>query len=113
MPLLKVQTSVEIADEKDILTTLSKAVAETTGKPEKYVMVTLEKGSLLMAAEMGDAAFVEVHGIGGIGGETNKKLSQRICGILNDKLSIPENRTYINFFDIPASDWGWNSSTFG
>jgi len=113
MPLLKLQTSVKIADEKEILTALSKAVAETTGKPEQYIMVTLEKGSFLMGAEAGNAAFVEVRGIGGIGGETNKKLSQRICGILKEKLGIPENRTYINFLDIPASDWGWNSSTFG
>ena len=67
----------------------------------------------IITAEMGDAALVEVRGIGGIGGETNKKLSQAICGILNERLDVPENRTYINFFNIPASDWGWNGSTFG
>lgn len=43
MPLLKLETTVILNDEKrkSLMAGLSRAVAETIGKPEEYVMVTV------------------------------------------------------------------------
>jgi phenylpyruvate tautomerase PptA (4-oxalocrotonate tautomerase family) len=115
MPLLKLETTVVRSEDKwkALLVSLSNTVAETIGKPEQYVMVTASQAVMLMSGNPGDAAFVDVRSIGGLTGEVNRKLSQKICALLNDSLGVPENRVYLNFTDVKASNWGWNGSTFG
>ena len=115
MPLVKMQTSVSIAEEKrnEILLAASHIVAEATGKPEMYVMVTIEEGVFLMGGKSGPAAFVDVRGIGGLTPEVNKRLSESLCSLLKEKLSIEPERVYVNFTDVSPTNWGWNSGTFG
>lgn len=115
MPLLKLETTVPLPEEKGkpLLAALSKAVAATTGKPEQYVMVTAGHSAMLMSGKSGDAAFVDIRGIGGLSGETNRKLSQQVCKLLKDSLGIAPDRVYLNFTDVDAGNWGWNGSTFG
>ena len=115
MPLLKLETTVAIAEDKQkfLLGSLSKAVAATIGKPEQYVMVTISQAAIGMSAKPGDAAFVEIRSIGGLSGDVNRKLSQQVCKLLNDSLGIPADRVYLNFTDVEAGNWGWNASTFG
>ena len=66
-----------------------------------------------MSGNAGNAAFVEVRSIGGLTGEVNHQLSQKVCQLLHDSLGVPQNRIYLNFTDVQASHWGWNGSTFG
>ena len=115
MPLLKLETTVPLPHDKatPLLAELSRAVAGATGKPEQYVMVTLSHSAILMSGKAGDAAFVDVRGIGGLNGETNRNLSQRICKLLKESLGIAPDRIYVNFTEVEAGNWGWNSSTFG
>jgi phenylpyruvate tautomerase len=56
---------------------------------------------------------VNIRGIGGLTGETNRKLSQQVCKLLSDSLGIGSDRIYLNFTDVEAGNWGWNGSTFG
>ena len=115
MPLLKLETTVPLPVEKGkpLLAALSKAVASTIGKPEQYVMVTVSQSAMLMSGKAGDAAFVDIHSIGGLNGETNRKLSEQVCKLLKDSLGIAPERVYLNFTDVEAGNWGWNGSTFG
>src|SRR5512133_174773 len=115
MPLLKLETSVAISEDKRtaLLASLSKSVAAATGKPERYVMVTVGQPAMLMSGKPGDAAFVDIRGIGGLTSEVNRKLSQQVCKLLNDSLGIGPDRIYLNFTDVEAGNWGWNGSTFG
>ena len=115
MPLLKLETTVAISDDKRkaLLTSLSKTVASTIGKPEQYVMVTASHSAILMSGKAGAAAFVDIRSIGGLNGEANRKLSQQICNLLKDSLGIAPDRIYLNFTDVEAGNWGWNGSTFG
>lgn len=46
------------------------------------------------------AAYGELISIGGVGPDTNKRLSAAISDILKTKLSVPSNRFYIKFFDV-------------
>ncbi len=115
MPLLKLETTVALTDDKRqaLLASLSRAVAEITGKPAQYVMVTISQAATLMADKLGPAAFVDVRGIGGLSGDVNGKLSQKVCQLLNESIGVPPNRTYLNFTEMEAGNWGWNGSTFG
>lgn len=115
MPLLKLETTVPVSDDQrqQLLASLSKIIAETIGKPEQYVMVTISPSSIFMSAKPGDAAFVDIRSIGGLSAEVNRQLSQKVCALLSQSLRIPQNRIYLNFTDLDASGWGWNGSTFG
>ena len=115
MPLLKLETTVVLTDEKlkALLASLSKIVAETTGKPEQYVMVTFNPAAMLMAGKPGEAAFVDVRGIGGLTAAVNGQLSQKVCRLLNESLGVPQDRIYLNFTEVEAVNWGWQGNTFG
>jgi phenylpyruvate tautomerase PptA (4-oxalocrotonate tautomerase family) len=114
MPLLKVQTSVSIPvdKKKPILAEASRILSEVTGKPERYVMVTLEEGAFLMGGTPGPAAFLDVRGIGGLTKSVNAELSKRFGEFLKRELNIEPLRVYLTFTDVAAQDWGWNSGTF-
>src|SRR5215470_3940771 len=110
MPLLKLETTVALTDEKrkSLLASLSKIVANTIGKPEQYVMVNAGQVAAVMSGKPGDAAFVDIRSIGGLSGDVNRKLSQQVCKLLNDSLGIAPDRIYLNFTDVAAVSWGWN-----
>jgi phenylpyruvate tautomerase len=115
MPLLKLETTVPLSADKQqaLLASLSKIVAEIIGKPEQYVMITIGPASILMSGKPGDAAFADVRSIGGLSGEVNRLLARRVCQALQESLGVPPDRVYLNFTDIKAANWGWNSQTFG
>jgi len=115
MRLLRLETSVALPEDKRkaLLSPLSKAVAETIGKPEQYVMVTASQAAMLMSGKPGDGAFVDLRSIGGLGEDVTRKLSQQVCKLLKDSLGISPDRVYLNFTDVEAGNWGWNGSTFG
>ena len=115
MPLLKLETTVPLSEEKGkpLPAALSKTVAGTIGKPKQYVMVAASQSAMLMSSKAGEAAFVDIRSIGGLSGETNRKLSQQICKLLKDSLGIASDRVYLNFTDVEAGNWGWNGRTFG
>ena len=115
MPLLRLETSVALPEDKRkaLLASLSKAVAETIGKPEQYVMVTASQSAMLMSGKPGDGAFVDLRSIGGLGGNVNQQLAQKVGGLLKESLGVPPDRIYLNFTDVPAGNWGWNGDTFG
>ena len=114
MPLLRLETSAALPEDKrkTLLASLSKAVADTIGKPEQYVMVTASQAAMLMSGKPGDGAFVDLRSIGGLSDEVNRKLSQQVCKLLKDSLGISPDRVYLNFTDVDAGNWGWNGGTF-
>ena len=115
MPLLKLETNIALTEEKKklLLPALSKIVAETIGKPENYVMVTINSCAILMSGNAGDAAFIDVRSIGGLSIGVNQQLSNKISTLLKESLGIGQNRVFLNFSDVDAGNWGWNGSTLG
>lgn len=75
MPLLKLETTVVLSEDKRkaLLVSLSKAVTETIGKPEQYVMVTASQAAMVMSGKPGDAAFVDIRSIGGLSDDVNPR----------------------------------------
>lgn len=115
MPLLKLETTVPLSgdEQKMLLASLSKIVADTIGKPEQYVMVTCGQSAMHMSGRDGEAALVDIRSIGGLTDAVNQKLSAQVCQILTETLGIPPNRIYLNFTEVCSGNWGWNGSTFG
>ena len=67
----------------------------------------------LMSGKTGDAAVVDVRGIGGLSGAVNRHLSQKVCRFLSESMGVPPNCIYFNFTEIEASNWAWKGETFG
>lgn len=112
---MKLETTINLTGEKrvSLLSALSRIVCETLGKPEQYVMVTVNQISILMSGKPGDAAFVDIRSIGGLNAQVNRQLSQKISELLNQSVGISPARIYINFTDVEAQNWGWSGNTFG
>jgi len=115
MPLLKCQLSIELEEDtkQSLMQELSSLASRITGKPEQYIMVSVSEGSFLMGGQPVKGAFLAVRGIGGLGGDINRQLSEGICNILQEKAGISPGQVYINFADVAPNDWGWNNGTFG
>lgn len=115
MPLLALQTSAPLSDSQcqELLASLSRIVAECIGKPERYVMITISEAAILMAGSKGLAAYADLRSIGGLSGEVNRRLSERICALLHEQLGILPERVYLNFTNATAANWGWNGGAFG
>lgn len=115
MPLVKLQTSVQMTEEKrkNLLSSLSKVVAEKIGKPEQYVMVTVSEAAVMMSGIAGDAAFLEVRSIGGLNRAVNQAITADLSSLLQVSLGISSERVYINFMDFSPENWGWKGKTFG
>ena len=115
MPFLRLETSAALsgAAQKNLMTALSKLVADALGKPEAYVMIVVQPASMLLGGTDGPAAFIDLRSIGGLSDTINRQLSLQLCGLLREQLHLSPDRVYLNFQDVPPVQWGWNGSTFG
>lgn len=115
MPLLQLHTSVPVpTNARDaLLGKLSRIVAQTIGKPEQYVMVTLDERAMLMAGKAGPAAVAEVRSIGGLTPTVNGQLTEQLCSLLSETLAIPTARIFVTFAEHAPTHWGHDGSTFG
>ena len=114
MPLLKITTNQEIPAQQRpaLLKAASTQVASLLGKPERYVMVSLEtNGDMIFGGETSPVAYLELKSIG-LPEERTTELSNFLCELINGQLGIPAERIYIEFSNAERHLWGWNSATF-
>lgn len=114
MPLLKIQTSQPVdADKKRALAAdASKAVADMLGKPERYVMISIEENPAMLFGGSDDPlAYLELKSIGLPDSKTGE-YSAALAALLDRHLGLPADRVYIEFADAPRAMWGWNGGTF-
>ena len=114
MPLLKIQTNIRLeqAAEPALLKQLSETVANELGKPERYVMVTIETDiAMLFAGSDQPTAYLELKSLD-LPEEKNAELSKALCGAIAQTLSISSDRIYIEFTSPPRHMWGWKGTTF-
>jgi phenylpyruvate tautomerase len=114
MPLLRIQTNTPLdAGKKQALAgEASRAVAEMLGKPERYVMVSVEENpAMLFAGSDEPLAYLELKSIGLPGNRTGE-FSAGLAALLGEHLALPADRIYIEFADAARNMWGWNGATF-
>ena len=114
MPLIRVHTSAAApAEPLRLLQELSRQLASLLGKPERYVMTSLQADlTMTFAAEPAPACYVEVKSIGALDGERTRRISSVLCDLLHRELQVPPDRIYIGFEDVPPQLWGWDGRTF-
>jgi hypothetical protein len=116
MPLLMIRTNASVADDKvqGLLTECSGKLAALTGKPEAYVMTSLQRVTgMTMGGKAGPACFVEVRGVGKMSGQQTGAMSKVFCELLSAALGVESRRIYLNFTGVEGAMWGWDGSTFG
>ena len=114
MPMLKIQTNAVLSadDGKALVAEASRAVAALLGKPERYVMVSLEtEATMAFAGDTSPLAYLEMKSVGLPQGNTTA-LSKALCDLVKTKLGVPTDRIYIEFADAKGALWGWNGGTF-
>ena len=113
-PSLVVHTSAVLGEEAKhaFLTAASKAVAACLSKPESYVAVCIVDGVTMSFGGTTDpAALACLYSIGSVNQPNNAALTKEISALLGAH-GVPDNRIYINFFDVPRENCGWSSRTF-
>lgn len=114
MPYLRIQTNCELDpdNQRMLLENASRCVAEILGKPERYVMVSIEDAApMLFAGENSPTAYLELKSIG-LPEQKTTALSAALCQLLAGQLDVPTNRIYIEFASAARHMWGWDSKTF-
>ena len=112
MPFIQINTSSKSAVDVDLLQKeISKMVADLTGKSEQYVMTMIQSDVKMTFAGSDDpCCFVKLKSIGSL---NPSSMSKTLCDLIASKTNIKTNRIYVEFIDVKASNWGFNSSTFG
>ena len=112
MPYIQINTSSKSVFTDDLLQKeISKLVADLTGKPENYVMTMIKSDALMTFAGSDDpCCFIMLKSIGSL---KQSSMSKALCELIASKTNINVNRIYVEFTDVKASNWGFNSSTFG
>ena len=111
MPAISLRTSVTLDNKVEFLKELSSELARLTGKPEAYVMTSIESGiQMTFGGSSEHSCYVEIKSIGSL---NPNQMSDTFCKLIQSRLGISTNRIYISFSDIPANEWGFNCRTFG
>jgi len=114
MPFLKIQTNTTLpeAAARELAARASALVAEQLGKPERYVMVSVETNPVMQFAGSSDPlAYLELKSIG-LPESSTGDASRALCELVSSATGIVPERIYIEFSDAARRMWGWNSSTF-
>ena len=113
MPFIQIDiSSKSVLEDEDLLQKdISKLIADLTGKPENYVMTLIQTDSMMTFAGTDQpCCFIKVKSIGSL---SPSSMTKSLCELIAAKTNINTNRIYIEFFDVKASNWGFNNSTFG
>ena len=114
MPFVQVTSNIVLSDaeKSNCLQTLSKAIAELLDKSEDSVMTSWTSSKMTMAGKDTLCAFIELRAIR-LPSEASERLSAELCERMTLITGIQADRIYINFVDVPPTNWGWNKKTFG
>eukprot|EP00892_Ulva_mutabilis_P004291 jgi/Ulvmu1/2233/UM013_0080.1 len=112
-PSLIVHTNVDLGDKKTgFMTAASAAIAQCLGKPETYVSVcVLDKQDMIFGGSAAPCALAQLNSLGAISLENNRMFSAAFAELIAEH-DIPDNRYYINFFDVPRENCGFKAATF-
>ena len=112
MPFIQINISSKSVMDNDLLQKeISKTVADLTRKPESYVMTMIQSDlQMTFAGSDEPSCFVKLKSIGSL---NPPSMSKSLCKLIASRTNIKADRIYIEFIDVKASNWGFNSSTFG
>ena len=113
MPYLSITTNAPLsADSETALAAVaSKTIATELGKPEAYVMVSVQSVRTLRFAGLDEpAAFLDLKSIGlprNLEGVANA-----LTALVSQQCHVAGNRVFIAFSDVSAAHWAHNGGMF-
>ena len=112
MPFIQINTSSKTIIKSDLLQKeISEMISDLTRKPENYVMTMIQANNQMTFAGSDEpCCFIKLKSIGAL---NPSSMSKSLCELISSKTNIKANRIYIEFIDVKASNWGFDSSTFG
>ena len=114
MPYLKILTNqnLSVDSAKALAKKASTLVAGQLGKPESYVMTSVENNPAMTFAGTDEPlAFLELKSIG-LPETITADTSRALCELVSDETAIDSARIYIEFSNAPRKMWGWDKGTF-
>jgi len=114
MPYLMIRTNREVTAEagQELLDRASSVTAEQLGKPERFVMVSLETGTpMRFGGSDAPTVYLELKSIG-LPADRTAALSAALSGLMDEMLDVGSDRVYIEFADAERHMWGWKGGTF-
>ena len=112
MPYLSVTSNQLLDTQSAQIESLSKMVAEALGKPEAYVMVSLQHNpDMLFGGSNAPLAYCQLKSLG-LQQTQTAALSETICNSLHELYAIDPSRIYIEFSAPDRPMWGWDNKTF-
>jgi len=114
MPYISIETNqpIDPASNQQLLKKTSAFIAELLGKPESYVMISIQPATpLIFGGSDEPAAFVRLKSIG-LPQDRCPELSEKICRLIEQELGVPKDRIFIDFKDLARNMFGWNGKTF-
>ena len=114
MPYIDLKTSAKITKEKEIAlkSAFGDAIALIPGKSEGWLMVKLDSECKMFLAgdNTDEIAMVEIDIFGSASDDAYDALTDRVCTILNEELSIRKDKIYVKYREV--EHWGWNGENF-
>jgi len=114
MPYLKIETNKELDSDavEQTLKKTSEFVANLLGKPDKWVMISINHGiPMMFGGGVEPVAYVEIKSIG-LPEDKCSEFSEALCNFVESELDVAADRIYIDFCNINKKMFGWNRSTF-
>ena len=114
MPYFSIETNqaIDPASNRQILKKTSAFIADLLGKPESYVMVSIQPETpLVFGGSDEPAAFVRLKSIG-LPIDRCQELSEKICRLVEQEIGVPKDRVFIDFKDVARNMFAWNGKTF-
>lgn len=115
MPYLRIRTnqSIEQPTKMQFLKAASAETAKLLGKPESYVMVSLEDRQAMLFAGTDEPLCAARLASLGFSEERSSEISEALTLLMERHLGVAPNRIYIEFVSPPRHLWGYNGGTFG
>jgi phenylpyruvate tautomerase PptA (4-oxalocrotonate tautomerase family) len=112
MPLLKIETNVNIKNRETLLKKLSTLTASLTGKPESWVMVYLHHNpDMLFSGKAEPLIYAELKSVG-LPEKKTPEITAKLMDFLKNELNVQPDRMYVEFSNARPDMWGWNMETF-
>ena len=114
MPYLKILTNQDLPLDgaRSLAKKASALVARQLGKPESYVMTSVENNPAMTFAGTDEPlAYLELKSIG-LPDSITADTSRALCELVSTETAIDSARIYIEFSDAARKMWGWDKRTF-
>lgn len=113
MPLLKITTNIPLEKQaaQALCSSASSHVASLLGKPESYVMISVQSADMSFAGESSPCAMLELKSLG-LPDQRTTDFSASLCEFLSSETGVASDRIYIEFSSPERHRWGWDKRTF-